>query len=88
VPRRPSRLRVAAAQINGIAAGAVQVKRVTEEEALAEIAAVLDKLPKADRQRALDLAIVAYVRPGSGRPEVWYRAAATFLERAGARRPE
>ena len=77
-------MRVAAAQINGIAAGAVQVNQVTDEEAFAEVAAVLDK-PKAHRQVALDLAIGAYVRPGSGRPEVWYAAAAAFRERAGAR---
>ena len=60
---RSDRVRVAAAQISGVAAGVVQVKRVIEEEALAEVRAVLARLPKAERQRALDAAIKIYVRP-------------------------
>jgi len=80
-------VRVAAAQINGIAAALAHVGRIGEDEALGEVAAVLDTLPQEQRQTALDLAIVAYVKPGSDLSDPWYPAAAAFLERAGARRP-
>ncbi len=76
---------MAAPAINGIAARVVQVRRVAEEEGLAEVAEVLATSPKAQHQPVLDMAITPYLRPGSGRPEVWYAAAAAFLVRAGAR---
>lgn len=57
-------MRVAAAQLSGIAQRVCVGQRATVEEGLAEMAEVLAKLPRpADRQRALDLAVVPYVEP-------------------------
>ena len=81
---RADRVRIAAAKLSGIAAAVAHVRRVGEDEALGEVAAVLDTLPRSQRQAALDRAIVAYVTPSSGLADPWYPAAAAFLRRAGA----
>jgi hypothetical protein len=75
-------VRVAAAQASGVAAAYAHVRRIGEGEALAEIAAILDRLPADRRQKALDLAASTYAAPGQS--DLWYPAASRLLERAGA----
>lgn len=77
-----ARIRLASAAITGIAMACAQVHRLTDDEALSEIAAVIAKLPKADRQAALDLAASGYVEPGPG--DYFFPSVAALLERAGA----
>jgi hypothetical protein len=81
--RRADRVRVAAAQVSGVAAAYAHVRRISEGEALAEIAAILDRLPADRRQKALDQAASVYAAPGQS--DLWYPAASRLLERAGRR---
>lgn len=77
-------MRVAAAGMSGAAAAVAQTRRMTEDEALAEISALLAGLPADRRQRALDEAASMYVgstEPGADR---WHPVALALLQRAGA----
>lgn len=60
----------------------VQVGRLTVDQALAEMAEVLAKLPRERRQEALDQAAAGYVDPGPLDP--FHTPAAELLGRAGA----
>lgn len=79
---RSSKVQLAAARINGTAMSCVQVGRLTEAEALAEIAGIVAALPREDRQRALDQAAAPYMRPAV--TDVWHASVARLLDLAGA----
>jgi len=76
------RVGVAAAGLSGLALACVQVRRLTEDQALAEMAQILAELPRERRQEALDRAAAGYLDPGPLAP--FHDLAAALLARAGA----
>lgn len=75
-------MRLASASLTGITMACVQVKRLTDAQALADIATVLKPLAADERQESLNHAASAYARPIE--TDVWHAPAAALLERAGA----
>jgi hypothetical protein len=71
--------RVAAAQVIGTADAFAQLRRLSEAEALAEIADIAG-----GRQEVLDLAAARYCVPDPGPEGWWYAEAARLLRLAGA----
>lgn len=80
--RGTDKVRIAAAQLSGLALACVQVRRLSDDEALAEMADVVAGLPAGRRQTALDQAAASYVDPGP--TDAFHAAAAGLLQRAGA----
>jgi hypothetical protein len=81
--------RVLAAQLSGVAAGYAHVKRLTADEALAEIAAELAaaKVKPGSPAAVLVLTMAASLYAVDGEPaaaEWWYADALALLVRAGA----
>ena len=68
--------------LTGIAAAFGHVRRLTRDEALAEIRERLATVPAGERQLALDESAAMYVDPGE--LERWYDAALELLVAAGA----
>lgn len=68
--------------LTGIAAAYAHVRRLSREEALAELRDVLASVPHAHRQRALDEAAAMFVAASTG--NTWYPAALDLLITAGA----
>ena len=79
---RADRLRIASAQLTGVAAAYAHLRRLDHAQALAEARETLTGLPVADRQQVLDEAAAAYALPGQS--DVWYPAALQLLVDAGA----
>jgi hypothetical protein len=79
---RADKVKLASAAISGIALACVQIRRLTEDQALAEIRVELAAIPADRRQEALDEAASLYVRPGP--LDHFYPSAAALIERAGA----
>jgi hypothetical protein len=71
--------RIASAQITGLTAAHVQVKRLTRDETLAEIADVLAPFPKADRAAILADAAASYIND-----RYYGQASADLMTAAGA----
>jgi hypothetical protein len=89
VPRNVDPRRVVAARLSGVAAAVAQVARVTTDEGLADVAAILTEAgiePGSPAATLLLTRAVEMYRSGGepGSPQWWYPAARDFLVAAGA----
>lgn len=88
MPRNVSQAGVAAAKLSGIAAAVAHMKRLTLEQGLAEVAAILAEArirPGTPAAVALlNRAAEPYRRSKGEGPSWWHPAAVAFLVQAGA----
>lgn len=83
--RAPSdRRRIAAAQIHGVTAAFGHLRRITQDEALAEIREILAGWPTDEHAGILAVAAEGYVREPRDANSWWYDAAIELLSAAGA----
>lgn len=75
-------MQVAAAGVNGVSAAYAQLRRLTREQALAEIADLIGRLPAEHRQAALDHAAAGYIDADS-LDTSWHQRAYGLLIEAG-----
>lgn len=72
-------MRVASAGLTGIAAAHAHLRRLTAEQAVAEMRQLLARWQGSQRQQVLDEAAAQYTAPGP-----WHEAALAVLVQAGA----